>query len=967
MCSLLNSKIKSNMLKIYPYCVLKKPPVVSIQVDFANKWPFFLSLLCLVIYSIAANSQVSGTVFKDFNANGTYQTSGTHIEIGMPGVIVNATKPDGAALTVSYTGGGSSTNSTGAYTVTGGTAGQIRLEFVMPDTYTFASKGAIGNTTVIFPTSAQTTVNLAVNYPADYCQSAPSMVIPCYVANRPPTGAADTDVLVKFAYSASGTTHGADHVPLADAGEIGSTWGIAYNRESQLIYAASLIKRHVGMKDNNSDGKDDIGAIYSITPSGTATFWLDLASLGVDVGLSQMPTIAARALPNTLLGPSRDSDIFPLIGKLGLGDIDISDDNKQLFVVNLFDKKVYTIDIATKTLVGSGIAIPDACSGGTARPFALTYHKGKLYAGAICDALTSQATSDLKASVYRLDGSTFTNILSFPLNYLKGPAFWDRDHGSVKYGTQWNPWRDVMLPMIGLNYPDPNTGQPQNNPVYPQPILADIEFDVDEAMILTFNDRLGHQTGTLNYSTDPSDTKLYSSIVGGDILRAALVNGSYVLESNGTSGGMTTTGAGNGEGPGTLNGTNTAYISPAGEFYVGDNSLGYYHGENVQGGSALFPGRREVAVPVTDPINAFSGGVFWLSNTAGTNNKSYEIFPYSYDNTLFGKSNGLGDLELMCDNPPIEIGNRVWEDTDNDGIQDAGEAGIANLTVTLCDKNGVAIPGAVATTDANGNYFFSSASGTGTPSAIYNISLAFNTQYILKFPTTSGTKTLTVSNTGSNDQLDSDAASDGKVAFSTGYAGQNNHSFDVGYGTCSVVKPVVEDASRCGTGTLTATITTNCTGGSTLKIFSDVGLTVDVTSSFTIGATTLTSPSISTTTTYYALCQLDASCKSTSDAFVLTVDAKPNAAASQATVCAGTSVTLTGTSPTTGTWTAQGNNPSGGTLGATTSGVATVSFATTASGDFNFIYTVSGCSDTVKISVNAKPVIADGSATLCAG
>nr|MCU0720736.1 hypothetical protein [Pirellula sp.] len=51
----------------------------------------------------------------------------------------------------------------------------------------------------------------------------------------------------------------------------------------------------------------------------------------------------------------------PLIGKIGLGDIEISDDNKRLYVINLFDKKLYTIDIATKTLVGAGVSVPNPC------------------------------------------------------------------------------------------------------------------------------------------------------------------------------------------------------------------------------------------------------------------------------------------------------------------------------------------------------------------------------------------------------------------------------------------------------------------------------------------------------------------------------------------------------------------------------------------------------------------------------
>ncbi len=57
--------------------------------------------------------------------------------------------------------------------------------------------------------------------------------------------------------------------------------------------------------------------------------------------------------------------------------------------------------------------------------------------------------------------------------------------------------------------------------------------------------------------------------------------------------------------------------------------------------------------------------------------------------------------------PPVvgSIGDRVWNDTDRDGIQDPGEVGVAGVTVSLYNNAG----GLVATTftDALGNYLFS--------------------------------------------------------------------------------------------------------------------------------------------------------------------------------------------------------------------------------------------------------------------
>jgi hypothetical protein len=102
---------------------------------------------------------------------------------------------------------------------------------------------------------------------------------------------------------------------------------------------------------------------------------------------------------------------------------------------------------------------------------------------------------------------------------------------------------------------------------------------------------------------------------------------------------------------------------------------------------------------------------------------------------------------------------------------------------------------------------------------------------------------------------------------------------------------------------------------------------------------------------------------------IITLNAtgKPNAGSNQTGICAGTSATLTGTTPTTGTWSVQTGNPAGATLGTTTGGIASVSFAANASGIYNFIYTANGCTDTMNITVNSKPNAGSNQTSICAG
>jgi protocatechuate 3,4-dioxygenase beta subunit len=63
---------------------------------------------------------------------------------------------------------------------------------------------------------------------------------------------------------------------------------------------------------------------------------------------------------------------------------------------------------------------------------------------------------------------------------------------------------------------------------------------------------------------------------------------------------------------------------------------------------------------------------------------------------------------------PYLVGDTVWYDTNGNGVQDNGEAGILGVTITLLDSNGVPLPGATAVTDINGQYSFSVNAGNYT-------------------------------------------------------------------------------------------------------------------------------------------------------------------------------------------------------------------------------------------------------------
>ena len=352
---------------------------------------------------------------------------------------------------------------------------------------------------------------------------------------------------------------------------------------------------------------------------------------------------------------------------------------------------------------------------------------GAMYVGLTCTAEYSQDSADLDAYVFRLDGGTFTQVVTFDLDYTKG---WATDKGSCELNgtSDWHPWATSMPEICG---------HPSYNPertVWPQPILSGIEFDIDDSLILTFMDRLGHQLGFNNWEL--AGVTLREAVIGGDILRVYNNGGTYQLESNGTAGLLSANwktpsqGVGNNEGPG------------GGEFYQDDANPPRSHDETSVGGIAHIYGIGEVVGTTMDPVgNINSGGVLFFNNIRGSSTitsteesfDGYEVYQ-STGTSTFGKANGLGDLVLLCTAAPISLGNRVWIDTDLDGVQDADEVGINNVTIGLYDAAGTLLASMDTVTDPQGNPGFYQFIGDGMDGATWvtaNDAVLPNTDYTI--------------------------------------------------------------------------------------------------------------------------------------------------------------------------------------------------------------------------------------------
>lgn len=764
-------------------------------------------LVCGVLGGISSQAlyaDVSGTVYRDLPVTGSNLNSygiKENNERGVAGITVTVTDNAGNVVGAPVT-----TDVNGTWSVSG-TSGEVRVAFSDIPNYLRSSPVNTGSNTTVQFISDGGTADLGLFNPSEYVSSVnPDFLTAAYVNGDPLNNsgnAKDFDTLFRVNNTATGSFDPVKFIVLAQAEDVGAVWGMAYQATKRTVFSAALLKRHMGL------GSLGIGGIYETNiDNGTTTPWLDVNTLtGVNVGVDPRTEAPVTTLPGDRAAANHDINTFAAVAKRGLGDIDLSEDGKVLYAVNLAQRSLLSIDVATKQLLGTPISIqnPDSnCPNDDFRPFGLGVKDGKIYIGAVCSAETSRDMSLLRAYLLRLNGTSFDTILNFPLNFERGIGYTSTD-------GDWEPW--------ARSWADVDNPNAWPTHVF-SPLFADIAFDSDGSLVLGFMDRAGHQLGAFNYPADSSSTNTGSEgLAQGDVYRACPDgSGGWTLESNGSCGGVTTAGAGNNEGPG------------GGEFYLGDfGRRANMHQNSGLGGVAIVPGSGRVAVSLMDPLlyadfptsegSARQMGIKWLSNTTGEHLQGVTLVPYTVGspgsgnpNGTFSKANGLGELELVTDAPPLEIGNRVWDDTNGNGVQDAGEAGIDGVTVTLnCGGSDF-----TQQTANGGQYLFTDANvSNGIPRG---------TQCTISVPTTVSGKSLTIQNTGLNEALGSNPdAGSGSFSFTTGAAGDNNHTYDIGYRTQAPItgcKTVTNSASisrldqtdsNAANNTQSADVQVNCT------------------------------------------------------------------------------------------------------------------------------------------------------------
>ncbi len=687
----------------------------------------------LIACGVQCTDGLGGNVFNDVNNDGADAGAG---EIGQANVLVEIYECDGnTPVATTYT------NVDGDWNVDpAGISFPVRVEFSTPlQDYLQSSYAGIDNgTNVQFVTAPTCTVDYGVIDPIQYCNENPLVAVVCFPRNNDAGGepvivflatddardwpgpaiAGDTDGRWGIPSGGSTVTYPDIAATFATKAQVETTFGLDWDRKNSQLYSGAYMRAYASMGTNASANGFAEGAIYNIpidltsSSSMAPAIWLDLETLFGDDFAGTY--IADTPFP----GPQvfgRNSNNPNLIGYTGLGSIKLAADNSEMYVVNLAAREVLVIPIgADGTAPTSAAAIkrfpvPNTPCDGTwpdGRPLSsvlgLGVHpvSGRVYATMTC---TGPALPDVTGYVYSFDpadetpsATDFTLELTIPLDINRPAAspntnrFWEQiDH----------PWESLAGNAVSYNN-DPRIGGNASNPIprefvsqHIQPWLGEVGFAVqpDGSFAMVVGER--------NRYHDIINSSFY--VAGGVLYRACGEDGNWTLESGGNCG------TANSSVAYTMTGTR------AGQFVSPQNQFFYYVGrEGTMGaGTVDVPlGSSEIVIPAMDNIsNSSTSGLSWLSTVDGGRLRDARILGDftgpEFNNTNFTKANNWGAITALCAPVPIQIGNYVWIDTDEDGVQDPCEPPLAGVPVSLYNKTTMTFV-AVDTTGPNGEYYF---------------------------------------------------------------------------------------------------------------------------------------------------------------------------------------------------------------------------------------------------------------------
>ncbi len=593
--------------------------------------------------------------------------------------------------------------------------------------------------------------------PPSLCAASGDVYATCFVKEDvSTTGAGDT--VVTFAYDGTGKA------PLLDANTTGSTWALAHDEWRNVLFAGSYLKRGADLGSEGLDGLywvDDGGTTYSASLSALSgnsygslisdSDGCDTDGDGSDIDTSQpTPDFATMAdfeagrlswAPPAHTGPTWavDCEAYDKVGRVSLGDIDVTPDGDTLLVMNLAEKKLEMYDVTlaqsgTISFLGDLALTAPGCGASDWHPFAVdAVDGGYALVGITCTDGTTALVEKVDLSLDAPFLSGQTNLQTVPLDYDHSCAY-TNDYSATAgcndtFTGDYRAWSDVFEIADLENIEDVLTGKFMNRPT---PMLSDIGYESDGSLSISIRDRFADQWAPGMDTPDAGHgLGVHDDLVNGHWGSAEVFTAGDILKmcNTGTheapawdlegSGSCTTPNFPNPAG--SVQSSDDAHFGPGGEYEWYGAEQGAGHTETSNGG-IFAPYRQnqdEIVVSLyngEDLGGGNRGSVAWWNIDTGVETNALDLYAPGDGTDTFGKASGIGDIEgcLLTE----EIGDRVWYDADGDGVQDPGEAPIPGATVSVTGS----VSGAIITvqTDANGYWYVDSSDGLA-PGEAYTI------------------------------------------------------------------------------------------------------------------------------------------------------------------------------------------------------------------------------------------------------
>jgi len=288
----------------------------------------YLSLVILL--SITLHANITGTIFEDLPLNGnninTYAVKDIN-EQPVKDVTVTAyfNDPLETQTTQTLADGSWELNITT----------NARIEFSNWPSYLQVSPNSnVNNSSVRFASNGDD-ISLGLHNPNTYTDTINKYLIISLQNNGLHLNNNNATLKIVPPVLASQDNNPNDVIDIATSAELGSIWGVAYDKVNKIAYTSAMLRRHVDVGDLGLGGiyKIDLNDINNPSISNFTT----IANAG-DILLPNDRNLSINSIPS-------HDPVFAEVGKIGLGDMDIDEKNQMLYTVNINTNQLIKIDI----------------------------------------------------------------------------------------------------------------------------------------------------------------------------------------------------------------------------------------------------------------------------------------------------------------------------------------------------------------------------------------------------------------------------------------------------------------------------------------------------------------------------------------------------------------------------------------------------------------------------------------------